>query len=313
MAFNTSKTTSWRLLSASILFGSVLVSCTSGAQSPDQNDRQSATDDWELVWADEFNTDGPVDTAHWSFEQGFVRNAEPQWYQGDNAVCKDGNLIITARKERVANPDYTEGSKDWRENRRFAEYTSASVITKDKHDLRYGRIEVRAKIPVSSGAWPAIWTLGYKSDCGRWPACGEVDILEFYKKSIFANVAWSDSIGRSQWNTVQTPFTKFTDNDSVWADKYHVWRMDWDSRSIRLYLDDELLNETELTLTEQPVGDYCKTPNPFRNPMYLLLNLALRTSDDIDESALPMSYYVDYVRFYQKKDANDQTDTHNDN
>lgn len=261
------------------------------------------TDTWQLVWADEFDTDGPVNPDYWTFEQGFVRNSEPQWYQPDNAVCKDGNLVITARKERVKNPNYEAGSSDWRKNREYAEYTSSSIITMNKRDLKYGRMEIRAKIPVSSGAWPAIWTKGYPSINGPWPACGEVDILEFYQKSIFANVAWSNATGGSVWRTVKTPYTHFTGMDAGWADKYHVWRMDWDSLSIRLYLDDELLNVTALSRTIQPVGDYCLSAEPFKNPMFLLLNLALRTPDGIDESFLPMSYYVDYVRFYQKKNT----------
>ncbi len=262
---------------------------------------QSNQDGWELVWADEFNTDGPVSQEYWTFEKGFVRNGEPQWYQEDNAVCKDGNLIITARKERVKNDNYEAGAKDWTRNREYAEYTSSSIITKSKQDMKYGRMEIRAKIPVCSGAWPAIWAKGYKEICGQWPACGEVDILEFYSKSIFANVAWSNATGGSKWHTEQTPFTHFTDKDKEWASKYHVWRMDWDDEYIRLYLDDELLNETALSETVQPTGDFCKVAEPFKNPMFLLLNLALRPTDGLDESCLPMNYYVDYVRFYKKK------------
>lgn len=258
-------------------------------------------ENWELVWADEFNVDGPVDPECWTFEKGFVRNSEPQWYQEDNAICKDGNLVITARKERVANPKYDPESSNWMLNREYAEYTSSSIISERKVDLLYGRMEIRAKIPVSSGAWPAIWAKGYPQTNGSWPACGEIDILEYYKKSIFANVAWSNASGTAQWRTVQTPFTHFTDRDSEWADKYHVWALEWDEESIRLYLDDELLNTTAQSRTVQPVGDYCKTDYPFRTPMFILLNLALNSSDGIDESCFPISYYVDYVRFFQKK------------
>lgn len=264
------------------------------------------SDKYKLVWADEFDTDGPVNSKYWTFEKGFVRNQEPQWYQEDNAVCENGNLVITARKETVENPNYVEGSSSWQTNRKTAAYTSSSIITNGKVDLLYGRMEVRAKIPTSSGAWPAIWCKGYPQTNGSWPACGEVDILEFYQKSIFANVCWSDAKGTSQWRTVKTPFTHFTGMDKDWADKYHTWRMDWDSTSIRLFLDDELLNVTSLKRTVQPVGDFCKTENPFKTPMFLLLNLALRTPDGIDETALPIKYYVDYARFY-KLDENTAT------
>ena len=268
------------------------------------NDLNAATDDatgYELVWADEFDTDGRLNEDNWSYERGFVRNSEPQWYQPDNAICKDGNLVITARIDTVANPNYKPSSSSWKENRQYAYYTSSSVITAHKQDLLYGRMEIRAKIPTTSGAWPAIWCKGYPETNGSWPACGEVDILEFYSKSILANVAWSNAAGASQWRTVKTPFTHFTDKDPNWSDKYHIWRMDWDSLSIRLYLDDELLNVTSLARTVQPVGSFCKVENPFKTPMFLLLNLALKDGDGIDKTAFPLTYYIDYVRFYKPR------------
>ena len=128
-----------------------------------------------------------------------------------------------------------------------------------------------------------------------------MDILEFYSKSILANVAWSNATGASQWRTVKTPFTHFTNKDPNWSDKYHIWRMDWDSLSIRLYLDDELLNVTSLARTVQPVGSFCKVENPFKTPMFLLLNLALKDGDGIDKTAFPLTYYIDYVRFYKPR------------
>lgn len=254
---------------------------------------------YRLIWQDEFNVDGPLDPAHWDYEHGFVRNNEPQWYQKENAVCRDGRLEITARMEKAENPDFDPQSKDWRRNRKSAKYTSSSVMTRGLHELLYGRMEVRAKIPVSDGAWPAIWCLGNKPDNGGWPACGEVDILEFYDRSILANACWSGKDHRSMWDTEKIPFSHFTERDADWADKYHVWRMDWDARSIRLYLDNELLNEIDLNVTRQTIDDFCKVENPFRTPLYLILNLALREPDGIDESKFPLTYCIDYVRFYE--------------
>lgn len=257
---------------------------------------------YELVWSDEFNVDGPLNEKDWCYEIGFVRNREPQWYQSENVTCKDGNLVITAKKERKLNDKYNPESKSWKENIKYAEYTSGSVKTKDKHDLLYGRMEVRAKIPTTSGAWPAIWCLGYKVNNGQWPACGEIDILEFYTKQILANVAWSNEKGEDIWHGKKYPFTRFLEEDPLWSDKYHVWRMDWDENSIRLYLDDVLLNTTYQAKTVQPVGERCKVAYPFKTPLFILLNLALRSSDAIDESAFPLHYYIDYVRFYKLKE-----------
>ena len=120
-------------------------------------------DDWRLVWSDEFNTEGRLSPSVWNYEQGYVRNEEAQWYQPDNAVCKGGFLVIEARKERNRqNPLYIPGSNDWRKEREFIEYTSSSVTTAGKKEFLYGRFEVRARIPVAKGAWPAIWTLRFR-------------------------------------------------------------------------------------------------------------------------------------------------------
>lgn len=280
------------------------MACAALALSMGMNAQTVAQDDaskYRLVWQDEFCQDGPLNPADWGYELGYVRNQEPQWYQPQNATCENGNLVITARKETVPNPNCDPQSKDWTRSRKAAPYTSASVITKGKHELKYGRFEVRAKIPVTDGAWPAIWCLGRKQVTGEWPACGEVDILEFYSHKIWANTAWYGANGGSAWDSCPTPFTHFTDKDKDWAERYHVWRMDWDSLSIRLYLDDEMLNETGLTKVHQPLNDFCHVENPFRQPLYLILNLALRTPDGIDESKFPLKYYIDYVRFYELK------------
>ena len=135
----------------------------------------SGQTEWQLVWSDEFNADGLPDTAVWSYDNGFARNEEAQWYQEGNAYCKDGKLIIEARKEEGRrNPWYEAGSNDWRKKREFIEYTSSCITTSGKKEFLYGRFEVRAKIPVSGGAWPAIWTLGSGME---WPSCGEIDIM----------------------------------------------------------------------------------------------------------------------------------------
>ena len=116
---------------------------------------------WQLVWSDEFNIDGAPDESVWNFENGYSRNMEAQWYQPDNAYCKDGYLVIEARKEcNRPNPLFEEGSSDWRKKNRTIDYTSASLTTAGKKDFLYGRMEVRARVPVAKGAWPAIWTLG---------------------------------------------------------------------------------------------------------------------------------------------------------
>lgn len=258
---------------------------------------------YRLVWSEEFDKPGKPDPACWTYEEGFVRNNEWQWYQPQNAVVSDdGTLVITARNEVRPNPLYEEGTKDWRKKRKQIECTSASVITRGRKEFLYGRFLIRARIPAARGSWPAIWLLGSKKDYG-WPSCGEIDIMEFYPKngvrSILANACWGDDRGGSVWDDAVVPFTHFTAKDSLWATRFHEWRMDWDKDFIRLYLDDELLNEIDLSRTVN--GKHGRNENPFRKPMYLLLNLAMGSSGGkVDADAMPMRYEIDYVRVYQK-------------
>ena len=260
---------------------------------------------YRLVWNDEFNTDGRPSEA-WTYEHGFVRNEELQWYQPGNAAVKNGLLVIEGRQQKVSNPNYDSQSTDWRFSRPEAEFTSSCLTTQKNFHFRYGRMEVRARIPVTRGAWPAIWTLGNQ---GEWPQNGEIDLMEFYIKngapSILANACWgSDKRYTAVWDESVTPFSHFTAKDSEWASKFHVWRMDWDEHFIRLYLDDELLNEVDLSKTCNGGidDDY---GNPFSNTRdgfghFILLNLAIGGNGGEPEVAhFPLRYEVDYVRVYQ--------------
>ena len=264
-----------------------------------------AQKEYQLVWSDEFDVDGEPST-EWSYEYGFQRNEELQWYQSQNAKVKDGCLVIEAKKDFLINPHYEAGSSDWRKNREFIRYTSSCLTTRFSQQFLYGRFEIRAKIPVASGAWPAIWLLGNKWE---WPNNGEIDVMEYYIKdgqpSILANACWgSTKKWKAIWDSAVIPFTHFTEKDPYWADKFHIWRMDWDKEFIRIYLDDELLNEIDLskTFNEGYDGNH---ENPFANDVvgfkhYLLLNLAIGSNGgDPDDSQFPLRYYIDYVRVYQ--------------
>lgn len=148
------------------------------------------TKEYHLVWSDEFNVDGRPDTSNWRFEHGFVRNQEAQWYQRENAWCEDGFLIIKAKKERKPNPRFKPGSENWKTSRENIEYTSACLLTAGKHQWQYGRFEMRAKIDIRPGLWPAFWTLGVD---GEWPSGGECDIMEYYRGMLLANFAWGSA------------------------------------------------------------------------------------------------------------------------
>jgi len=213
-----------------------------------------------------------------------VRNHEFQFYQEQNARVDDGVLTITARMENDSL------------------CTSSSINTRGKYSFLYGRLEVRARIPYAKGAWPAIWTLGEKWE---WPSCGEIDVMEFYHKNsvpcILANVAHGDDYKHNAvWNSKALPYSHFLEKDKYFTDRFHTWRMDWDEQSIKLYLDDELLNEQPIESTIN--GKLGNHESPFRHPQYILLNLAVGGDNggEIDFGAMPMRYEIDYVRVYQK-------------
>jgi len=249
---------------------------------------------YKLVWADEFNQKGLPDPKNWTFEKGFVRNNELQWYQPENAYCENGLLIIKAKQEQKSNPDFILDSKDWRKNRRNIDYTSACLITKGLQSWQYGRFEMRGKIDISAGLWPAFWTLGVE---GAWPANGEIDIMEYYQQKLLANIASSGKNGKPKWFSQTKSITEL--GGKAWAKKFHIWRMDWDTNSISLYVDDLLLNRTLLVDLD---NDHQKGTHPFKQKHYILLDLAIggMNGGDPENTKFPNQFEVDYVRVYQK-------------
>lgn len=264
----------------------------------------SEIDGYTLHWNDEFNGSGAPDPNNWNAEYGFMRNQELQWYQADNASCGDGVLTITGKRERFKNPNYVAGSSDWTKNREYVEYTSSSLTTLDKMHFKFGRIEVRAKIPTAKGAWPAIWTLG---ESGEWPSCGEIDILEYYlangEPHIHANFAWGKANRwEANWDSWKRPFSEFTAIDPEWANKFHTWVMDWNEDKTYMYIDGELIREV-WTNSMWNGGYDGNWGDPFHQPHYVLLNLALGSNGgNPGESTFPMKYEVDYVRIYKKNE-----------
>lgn len=260
-----------------------------GAEEP-QKSTAPELPGWNLVWADEFNVDGAPDPANWTYEKGFVRNNELQWYQSENATCKDGTLIIEGRREERPNPDFKKGSTSWRTNRELIQYTSSSLKTRGLHSWQFGRFEVRARIVTKPGLWPAIWFLGVE---GKWPRNGEIDLMEFYRGMILANACWGP------WDSSRTPVAELGD-PATWDQRFHLWRMDWDKDAITLFVDGKRLNTIDLKKT---IADRGNGPeNPFHQPHYMLLNLAIggTSGGDPSKTPFPSRYEIDYVRVYQK-------------
>lgn len=256
--------------------------------------QQDTSGGYKLVWADEFNKNGAPDPANWKFESGFVRNNEDQWYQEQNAICRGGKLIIEAQRVHLANPGYTPNSTNWKQKRQFINYTSSSINTRGKRSFQYGRFIMRGRISTDAGLWPAFWTLGIDKP---WPSNGEIDIMEYYRNMLLANIACgTEAPYNAKWYSNNKKLNTFKAN---WSKKFHTWRMDWDQSAISLYVDDLLLNHVDLKdLVNQDGSQF----NPFMQPHYILLNLAIGGDNGSDPSntKFPKRFEVDYVRVYQK-------------
>ena len=283
-------------IGSSLLAGVLLMTICQCRSAKSNRERLAyESEGYRLVWADEFNKNGKPDTTNWRYERGFVRNEEAQWYGDENAWIENGLLVIEGRRENKPNPSYEEGSRDWRKSRKNIDFTSSSINTRGKQEWLYGRFVMRGKIDISTGLWPAWWTLGVS---GRWPANGEIDIMEYYKKKLLANVACIGPDGKAEWYS--NTFSTDSIGGGEWASRFHVWRMDWDENAISLFLDDVLLNRVEFSKLVNKDGSGI---NPFKQPHYMLLNLAMggQNGGELGDTVFPNRFEVDYVRVYQKQ------------
>jgi beta-glucanase (GH16 family) len=238
---------------------------------------------YRLVWADEFDTDGPPDPSKWHHDTAMNRtgwhNRELQYYAGPggpNAVVQGGRLRITARHESPSQ------APDWGGQR----YTSARLITRGHAAWTYGYFEVRAKLPCGRGTWPAIWMLGTG---GRWPEDGEIDLMEQVGREperVFSTVhTAAGSGGRVVSAGVRLP-------DACSA--FHDYQLLWTPDALVFSIDGfEYLHYPRL--------DAGPRPWPFDQPQFLLLNLAIGgdLGGPVDDGIFPASFEIEHVRVYQ--------------
>jgi beta-glucanase (GH16 family) len=231
---------------------------------------QDATDYSNLVFSDEFATDGAPDPTKWGYDLGAGGwgNGELQTYTNSptNAVVQGGNLVITAVKNGNS-------------------YTSARLKSENKFEFRYGKVEFRAKLPAGAGTWPALWMLGQNYATNTWPACGEIDIMEhkgFEPNIIHGTVHYT---GRSGGNGVTSRITA-TNVSST----YHIYKVIWSPQSIRFYVDNVLFHTVLNT-----------NSLPFNSDFFLIMNVAMGGTfgGPVDPAFTQSSMSVDYVRVYQ--------------
>jgi hypothetical protein len=234
-----------------------------------------------LVWSDEFNADA-LNLNDWSYDVGDGcpncgwGNNELQYYtRGDNVSLSGGKMIVEARKETISGKNFT----------------STRLVTMDKQAFKFGRIDIRAKLPKGQGIWPAFWMLGSNFKTAGWPTCGEIDIMEFLghdQNRVHSTIHYK--FGNGPRNT-----TASLVNDKPLPDEYHVYTLDWQQDKIRMLIDDKLINEFSPTSI---VG----ADHPFSAPFFLLVNLAVGGNWPGAPNAttyFPQWLYVDYIRVFQ--------------
>jgi beta-glucanase (GH16 family) len=243
---------------------------------------------WKLVWSDEFAGDS-LDYSKWEAEVNAFGggNDELQLYtdRKENVRVEDGHLIIEARKD---SPNIQGTTR---------EYSSVRVRTKHRGDWKYGRIEVRAKVPAGPGMWSAIWMLPTEEKYGGWAASGEIDIAEINGKqpdtvhvTIHHGAAWPNN---------RQSGSKHSLKDGSYDKEFHAYAIEWEAKAIRWYVDGKEVYE----LTKWS-SDGTPFPAPFDQRFHLLLNLAIggRFVGKPDASTVfPGKLLVDYVRVYEEK------------
>ncbi|MCL6295878.1 glycoside hydrolase family 16 protein [Jejuia spongiicola] len=244
-----------------------------------------------LVWSDEFNNSGPIDSTKW-FHQTQIP-AGGDWYGGlinhytnriENSYVEDGFLNIAARKEI------------FNDQGEIKAYTSARLNS--KFAFTYGRVEVRAKMPTGVGTWPAIWMLNKNIDepgaywqkqgfgTTYWPVCGEIDILEHWGKKQ-NRIQSAVHTGASAGDDVVNLGGRVIENVS---NQFHIYSLEWYENKMIFSVDDVVHYEYEPAERNSDTW-------PFTTDQYILLNIAIEP--DIDPSFEESSMVVDYIRVYQ--------------
>lgn len=238
-----------------------------------------------LIWSDEFEGTGLPNSAKWSYDKG-----NSGW--GNNEIQNYTNLAQNVRQENgVLIIDALKSGTSW---------TSARIITNNKYEFSYGRIAFRARLPVGSGTWPALWMLGENFSMVGWPACGEVDVMEHVGKEpgiVHSSLHTSSSSG----NTINTE-TKVV---STYNTEFHLYEATWQSDRIEFSIDNSLF------YTYKP-AEYNNATWPFNRPFFIIMNIAMGGNwgsdpqyesgglkNGIDPNLTSARMEVDYVRVYK--------------
>jgi beta-glucanase (GH16 family) len=249
---------------------------------------QANTADWQLVWSDEFN-DSKLDYSKWGVSEDAFGggNQESQLYtdRAKNVRVENGKLIIEAHRD---SPNI-QGTQ--------RQYSSGKLRTKHRGDWRYGKIEIRAKLPIGKGIWPAIWMLPTDEKYGTWAASGEIDIVEL-------NGAKPDELLGTLHYGGKWPHNRSTGHkkklvSGTFADEFHTFGIEWEAAEIRWTLNGKTWQTQKKWSTRN-----APFPAPFDQRFHLLLNIAVGgrlVGNPSATTPFPARMEVDWIRVYQRK------------
>ncbi len=262
-----------------------------------------------MVWNDEFEA-GSIDTSKWGYETNCAGggNNELQCYVNDpdNAFIDDGKLVIRAINEEVQgwsgwSGEEGDGSLVTRD------YSSTRLRTLNKGDWKYGRFEIRAKLPYGQGIWPAIWMLPTDWVYGNWPHSGEIDIMEVVNlrtggagnNTTHGTLHYSNAAGNHQYTG------SGYDPGSDLVDEFHTFAVEWEAGEIRWYINDThfLTQRNSLWMNCSDTATTEQNPfAPFDQDFHLLLNLAVGGNwpgSPNNTTVFPQDFIIDYVRVFE--------------
>lgn len=238
---------------------------------------------YDLVYHEEF-ADGTIPVENFNFEIGDGcpnlcgwGNSELQEYSDspENVYIENGNLVIKAIEE---NPN---------------QYTSTRITTKGKQEFKFGRIDIRAKLPEGQGIWPALWMLGANIDELGWPACGEIDIMEYLGHE--TNIVH----GTAHWGAQGGGSTFLTGSKSggPFNQQFHVYTLLWENNELNWYVDEDKFH----TLTP---GNLTNQAWRFNEPFFFVFNVAvggLWPGNPDETTQFPQTMEIDYIRVFQEQ------------
>lgn len=241
---------------------------------------KSISEEWKLVWSDEFDKDGTPDVTKWTF----TARGTSDW----NRYCVADTTVAVVKSGKLM----LKGKLTGNENEK---YKTGGVQSKGKFSFKYGKVEVCALLGKAKGSWPAIWMMPEKGIYGGWPFSGEIDIMEHLNfDAFFYQTVHSDYIDVMK----QKDSPKYYSTALFKPGEWNVFALEWSPDKLDFYINNNK------TFSYPRVEGKGTSQWPFDQEFYIIMNQALGGNwvGTITDSDLPVQMTVDWVHIYQKNE-----------